>query len=497
VVFALTVGVVGWTAWPTLRPVRKVHVTQAVFDRAVAEPTVEADRRASAAAGGRTVQAAGWLEAEPYVVACAALADGVIETIEALEGDPVQRGEVVARLVSEDSELRLARAEAALAGARGELALAQAELHAAQTDWDEPVERERAVEAGRAALAEGEAEVAQLPSLIAAERATLVRLQEELSRAEESAARGAATDIEVIIARQRVEALRATVESLEARRPMLEARADRLRAELRAAERNLTLRVAERRRLDAATAGLAMAQAAVDRAAVARDEAALELERMTIRAPIDGYVQRRLKAPGDKVVRNMDDPHSAHVMLLYDPAQVQARVDVPLADASQVVVGQRCEVVVEVLPDQKFEGETLRVTHEADLQKNTLQVKVRVLDPSPLLRPEMLTRVKFLPPGAAPGSGAQHGEGGPLSPMLVPPGALTETGGATRVWAVRDRRGDVGVVRPVPVRVLGDADGWVSVSGTINPGELLVLDAGGLAAGDRVRITRGAEGGGS
>ena len=493
-VVALTALVVGWSAWPTVRPVRTVHVTQAVFER-TEEPRdagITGDRHAGTGRVGTAVQAPGWLEAEPYYVAAAALADGVIERIEALEGDRVRAGQVIARLVSTDAELKLGSAQAELAVAEADLALAEAELRAAETDWNEPVERERAVEAGRAALAESDAEVAQLPSLIAAARATLVQYEEELSRAERSRAGQAATELEVIVARQRVEAQRATVESLEALGPRLAARSERLRADLRAAERNLALRVEERRRLDAARASVDKARGAVERAKVARDEATLELERMVIRAPIDGFVQRRLKAPGDKVVRMMDDPHSVHVALLYDPDRLQVRVDVPLADASHLFVGQRCEVVVEVLPDRTFEGEVLRITHEADLQKNTLQAKVRVLDPSPLLRPEMLTRVRFLPRGESAQSGDAAPAGG-QGRVRVPVHALHTHHGGVQVWAVTNRRGDRGIVRSLHVQRESEADGWAVVSGPLQPGALLVLDADGLREGQRVRFAARAE----
>lgn len=281
-VVTLTVLVIAWSAWPTVRPVRSVEVTQAIFDRAEEPPQAGAtgDRHAGAGRVGTAVQAPGWLEAEPYYVAAAALADGVVEHIDALEGDRVTTGQVIARLVSIDAELKLSSAEAELAVAEAELALAEAELRAAETDWSEPVERERAVEAGRASLAESEAEVAQLPSLIAAARATLVQYEEELSRAERSRAGQAATELEVIVARQRVAAQRATVESLEAMAPLLAARSERLRADLRAAERNLALRIEERRRLDAARASVGKARGAVERARSARDEAALELEQI-------------------------------------------------------------------------------------------------------------------------------------------------------------------------------------------------------------------------
>ena len=525
VVALLTAGVLGWTAWPTLRPVRTVGVVQAVFDRGTGQqPTAvagdAAGRAAESAAGsGKAVQAPGWLEAEPFLVACTALADGVVESIEVLEGDRVEAGQVVARLVAEDAELRLARAEAELAAAESRALVAQAELDAATTDWQEPVERERAVESGHAALAEAEAELDQLPALIASARATLVGLEEELERARASRAGSAATELEVIVARQRALAQASNVTSLEARGPLLRARVDRLASELRAAERALDLRVSERRRLAASQAGMAEARAGVLGARVMRDEAALELERMTIRSPISGFVQKRLKVPGDKVIRMMDSPHSAHLVHLYDPERLQVRVDVPLAEASHVFVGQRCEVVVEVLPDRTFAGEVLRVTHEADLQKNTLQVKVKVIDPSPVLRPEMLTRVRFLPDGESPGSSGASAAGGTdrvqpatdeLSVVLIPTSAIQRDGNGPRVWTVRDRRGSRGVLEPVLVKPLvtplreqpGSAidsasgtTGWTRVRAALSPGAWLVEDpglgGGELRAGEVVRVSSG------
>ncbi|MAY74698.1 MAG: hypothetical protein CMJ31_08320 [Phycisphaerae bacterium] len=490
-----TLGLLAWSAWPVVRPAREVEVTQAVFDRAAAAPDqiehTDSDKREIP-----TVQAAGWLEAEPFYVAAAALADGVVESMDVLEGDRVEKGQVVARLVAEDSEIRLRVAEADLANARAERSRMQAELEAAERAWDDPVELERAVEAGRAAVAEAEAEHAQLPSLIESARATLVRLDEELSRAEESRSSGAATELAVIIAKQRVAAQRADVTAIEAREPLLASRVERLRAELRAAERDLDLRIEDRRRVDATRAAVASADAAVARAEARRDEAALELERMVIRAPIGGYVQARLKLPGDKVVRMMDSQHSAHLVHLYDPERLQVRVDVPLADAAHVYVGQRCEVVVEVLPDRVFAGEVLRTTHLADLQKNTLEIKVKVIDPAPILRPEMLTRVKFLPPGRATEVGSSR-DAVLRSRVLLPESAIDESSGRSRVWTVTDRRSGKGVIRARAVEAIERSDGWVTIEGEVQPGALVAIGAEGVRDGERVSIRRAETGGGS
>ena len=471
-VLVSTLAVIGWSVWPMVRPARQVTVVQAVFDRAASVQTgINQDRPARDVP---TVQAPGWLEAEPFYIACTALADGIVERIEVLEGDYVEQGTVVARLVAEDAQIGLRRAEAELAQAEAALDVARAEHDAAEQFWEAPVELNRAVETRTAALAESEAELAQLPSLVDSALATLAGFEEEADRVRLSAERGATNDLERILSGHRAQAQRAADAALRAREPILTARTERLGAELRAAELDLELRIEDRRRLTAAAALVVGAESSVMRALALRDEAALELERMVIRAPISGYVQRRLKAPGDKVIRMMDDPHSAHLLRMYDPQRIQVRVDIPLADASHISVGQACEVVVEVLPDRVFRGEVLRITHEADLQKNTLQVKVKVLDPAPILRPEMLTRVKFLPP-RRDGASAQATQTEAGTRVLIPAAALDDRDGSPRVWIVTDRRNGRGVLASRPVTVVDRSPDWLAVVGNIQPGALLVL----------------------
>jgi RND family efflux transporter MFP subunit len=486
-----TLALLLWSAWPVVRPVPEVEVAQVVFDRSTqrestpgSTPTTDAPRST------KTVQAAGWLEAEPFFIACTALADGVVESISVLEGQYVEEGTIVAELVKEDSELRVRRARAELDARRAALESAQAELDAAQRTWDEPVELQRAIETGKAALEENEAELARLPALIRAARARMIGFDEELERIERAATRGVANELEVIRARQAAHAQRAEVEALEAQERVLLARVDRLRAELHAAQRDLELRIEDTRRLGNAKAALLGAKASVDRAQAELDDAQLELSRMTIRAPISGYVQERLKAPGDKVMRAMDDPESAHLLHLYDPEKLQVRVDVPLADASHVYDGQPCEVVVEVLPDKVFRGEVLRSTHQADLQKNTLEFKVRVIDPDPVLRPEMLTRVKFLADDQASGTSTSASASAPATTplVLVPKRALQIGDTTTRVWTITQRRAGRGVLRPVPIESIEVRDDHVLVRADLTPGSLVVVGSHIPKDGQRVAI---------
>jgi hypothetical protein len=84
-----------------------------------------------------------------------------------------------------------------------------------------------------------------------------------------------------------------------------------------------------------------------------------------------------------------------------------------------------------------IDGEVLALTSLANIQKNTLEVKVAIKDPPPLLRPEMLATVTFLAPAentaAAPSESTER--------ILIPRLLVEGSGESTSVWLVdaRDR----------------------------------------------------------
>ena len=136
-------------------------------------------------------------------------------------------------------------------------------------------------------------------------------------------------------------------------------------------------------------------QARIKGAEVDLEKAELAYSRTKITAPADGRVLALMAAPGQKKMVGMDAEDSSTIAVLYDPEHLQVRVDVPLGDAAGLGVGQRAKIRCNLLPDMVFEGEVTRIEGSADLQRNTLQAKVRIENPSEKLRPEMLCRVEF------------------------------------------------------------------------------------------------------
>lgn len=487
-----------WPALDTFRPVAQVNVVRALpAISLVSQTTDPTEPTTRPSPPTRTVQAPGWIEPDPYYTAVSALADGVVATIHVLEGESVQVGQVLAELVSEDAELLLRQAEALVATMEAGLAKARAEHAAATTDWNEPVQRDREVATTAAALVEAQSELDQLPAEIRAVEADLRRWREEHQRILQAYENGAATARERLVADYELASTEADLDALKLRTAVLKARVQRLQAESTAAIRSADLRVVERLSLDRATATVADAKASLEHAGAQCDEARLRLERMTILSPMDGHVLRRLKVPGDKVMLGMDGPHSSHIVHLYDPQRLQVRVDVPLADAAHIQVGQTCEVVVDVLPDQVFAGEVSRITHQADLQKNTLQVKVRVLNPAEILKPEMLTRVRFV--GDNPGASMPPQAPGSLSgnhSVDLEPHVLNTNRvripeiclDGNYVWVVRNRRGLSGRAYQVSIQSIHRDEGFVTVEGAISVGDLVIQGPTDLSSDKRVTV---------
>lgn len=457
VVLACALALLAFTAKDTLWPPRQVRVVPVVVRTGV-EPT----------AAVSIVQATGWVEPDPYPISVSALTDGVVREVLVLEGERVERGQVVARLVDDDARIAKERAGAQLLQARA--------VHdAAQKHWDNPIERNRAVAAAEAMVAETQAELTKLTSDVAAESAKAAELAEERTRVEKLAETNQVGAIELIQARRRSEAQDAKLAATKAQRPVLEQQLRQREAELKAAQENLRLRIEESR-------ALAEASAAVDAAEAAFFDACLRYGRTDVRAPAGGVLMARLVQPGSKVILAMDAEHSAHVARMYDPARLQVRADVPLGDAAKVSVGQRAKIVVHVLPDRTFDGVVTRIVNEADIQKNTLQAKVQIEDPSSQLKPEMLARVKFLAMETSPTGAATR----PAQLIFAPEQLIRRDGGATRVWVVDSARG-VATLREVQ---LGQArrEGWVSVASGLMAGDQLIADAGDLKEGQKVKV---------
>lgn len=439
VVLLSTGGLLAYAARDALKPRLQVHVVAAIpkdgparspsTDRAQAAPE-PAGAPADAPLGPVAVQAPGWIEPAPFAISVPALAEGVVKEVLVLEGERIEAGQVIARLIDADARLSLRAADASVA------------------------QREADVARARAALATAESQVE-------VERTAALELRDEVTRKRDLVAAGGLSE--------------GTFRRMEIRLGGLDAKvatAEKMVAEARAS--------------------LAQAESAHAAAHVLHEEAALRLARMEVRSPVAGVVLARLVEPGSRISMGSKSGEGAAaagmtgaVLRVYDPARLQVRVDVPLADAAKVGIGTRATVSSEALPDQTFSGVVSRVVHEANIQRNTVQFKVALDAPSPVLKPEMLTRVKLHGLASASRARAVGDTGGASSAggdaadmtLLVPSAAVRSLGDDKgEVWVV-DAGGGIPVARRRDITTMPSTDeGFLAVTSGLRLTDRVILD---------------------
>jgi HlyD family secretion protein len=117
-----------------------------------------------------------------------------------------------------------------------------------------------------------------------------------------------------------------------------------------------------------------------------------------LRAPFDGAIVRVDLEPGE-VVSLFGVQSGVGAIELADLSQIWVRIDVPEDRIGSVTLGAPAEVSVDALGPEPLRAAVVEISPVADRQSNTVKVAVRVLDPPPVLRPDMSARVTIHPKG--------------------------------------------------------------------------------------------------
>lgn len=370
-------------------------------------------------------QATGWIEPDPLPVRATTLFSGIVDKVHVLEGESVTRGQPLATLIQDDIKLVLRRAES-------QLAQAQASEDSLNAKWHLMLKR---IET---ATHKHQIELTQL-----------AEFQDVLKRIE-SVKKGTIPEKDLVTSQLQAQKQSSKVAAAAAE-------IDEWKAEAQWVQKQIEVQ-----------------KQLIASAEVARDEAQLALARTVITAPIDGIILRLHASPGKRLMLSMDAPDSASAAILFNPSNLQVRVDVPLSDAGKLVIGQNVRINCSLLPNKEFSGSVTRIAGEADLQRNTLQAKVQIKDPDPRLRPEMLCRAEFFSlPSRESANHESPPETGPLT-VYLPMEALTERSEHNaKVWIISP---DNNHTQSRMVK-LGSStkEGLIPIHNGIRPGERVII----------------------
>jgi len=355
---------------------------------------------------------------------------GRIVTLDAGEGDAIQAGQVLVELDTSTLQAQMAQAEAAVAAARANLDNVEAGTHpaeiltaraavqqalaqrdAAKTAWDgtqaildNPQEIDAQIAQAQAAVNLAAVQIEQAQAQIAAAEAERERYRAQGSLEEKGL---------YLVYQYQVEAAQAALEAAKADKTG----ADQTLAALQALRDHPLALISQvhlaEQQYYVASAGVAVAQAklaemeagptpeevAVAEAQVGKAQAAVaalqvQLDKRTLRSPIDGVVTSRSAHAGEAAIAG------ATLLTIADLDEVRLTVYIPESELGRVYLGQEVQVEVDSFPGRSFPGTVSYISTEAEFTPKNVQtekdqvnmvfaVRIRLPNPDHLLKPGM------------------------------------------------------------------------------------------------------------
>jgi RND family efflux transporter MFP subunit len=281
-------------------------------------------------------------------------------------------------------------------------------------------------------------------------------------------AEGDAVKVGQPLAHVEAEPLRQNVSQAQAQKQTSQAALENARVKLARTERLYKDGISARQEVDDARAALVAAESALKQAEATGGIANVQLDRATLRSPLDGVVAAILVPAGQPV-----DGNATPVIEVAQTDVLDLRAAIAAGRVGEVSVGQKSRLDVEGVGE--VAGAVEAIAPLVDPATNTVLVRVRVPNGARRLRGGMFARGAIL--------GVEH-EG-----LTVPRAALLPgDGGAANQVAV------VGADNVVAHRALvlgGETGDAFEVRGGINAGERVIIEGGyALPDGTKVEIVK-------
>ena len=326
---------------------------------------------------------------------------GVAREVPIREGQLLKKGELVARVASEETQARLAQAEAQAAAAENQLRAAEAQLKQLEIAIDQARMAAQVAEGAtghdihraRESVERAKAEVEATDAQFRQDQRSYERYQKLVadgfisqSYFDEVRARYTASEARVRAAKQGASEAQASLE-----------RARAASGEVSIKRREVDRLQAERDRMRAARAALENET----RTARARiDEVSAALADATLLAPSDGTVMAKLVEQGELVAPGRP------LATLVDLQDLFVRVFIAERDIGKIRLGNPARIVADAFPGRDFAGQVSEIAQQAEFTpkevhmkdervKLVFGVKVRIDNPEGHLKPGMPADVRI------------------------------------------------------------------------------------------------------
>ena len=357
------------------------------------------------------------LDATGYIVAAhkikvAAKVVGKVAWIGVDKGDKVKEGQVIVRLEDDEYKAQLLQTQGNLAALKARLA---------------------------------EAMNGSRPEEISRANADMEQAKADLENARINLNRTKALVQATVVAKQQLDDAQAKYDSAENRVKSLQRTLDLLKIGPR------------KEQIDALRGSLLQAEGQLEYAQT-------QVNNTVIRAPVTGTILERNVEKGEFVTTGFasDQGAKGYVVSLADLNDLEVELDINQNDFAKLHFGHKATLFTDAFPDRKYQGDITEISPEANRQKATVQVKVKVRKPDDFLRPEMNATVQFQD-DAKPTSGA----GASLPSVIIPANAIRNDA----VFIINN-----GHAQRRSIRTAGNVANGVRVEGGLTGGETLILE---------------------
>jgi membrane fusion protein (multidrug efflux system) len=312
------------------------------------------------------------------IVTIASRVSGWITEFPLIEGDPVRKGQLIARIDDRDALLQREALVSRLRGIESQMAV----LRAQTGQVDEETSGKLLSESNRLAAAEAE---------VASFELQLKQARDDYKRAQ---------DVERFLTQQEVDRARTTYQQIQESHR-------KAQAEVAAARGLLSAAGGSRRQLQVIGRQLAVLehQAAELRAQLGRQD--VDLADRAIVSPGDGYLVMTFVRAGEHVASGQ------RIAMFHDPRQIWVEANVKETDVGSLRLGMKAQVRVDAYPGKVYDGEIYRIGQAAtskfallpdpnpsgNFTKITqrLPVRIKLTETDPALRPGMMVEVDIDP----------------------------------------------------------------------------------------------------
>ncbi len=217
--------------------------------------------------------------------------------------------------------------------------------------------------------------------------------------------------------------------------------------------------------LDVSENALLVAQATLNHAMAEIAYARFNVDQCKITSPINGVVLKKYRELGDTINYGGDiqaGGGTTDIVQLADTGDIRVEADISENDIAKVEMGMPATVVLDAYPEQNFDARVAKIYPEADRQKGTLKVEVKILKPDlTIVRPEMSAKITFMAAAAS----------SPQQPIIViPKNTAIKSSRGTFVWTISG-----GVARRVPILIGRELETGLEVKGGLAGGESIIV----------------------